>query len=153
MAFPPPATETASQTAADVEISAEIAALCNATDFPALSVDQLAYLLKQAKRADQNGVSINYPTWIPTYNLNYAVYKGWQLKAGNAANKTDIADADQKISRNQVFKSCMEMANEWRKKLTGTVKVLAPQRSAGQIVPIAPIAPQILPTEQQQENA
>ncbi len=153
MAFPPPATETASQTAADLEISNEIAALCNATVYPALTADQLAYLLKQAKRADQNGVSINDPTWIPTYNVNYSVYKGWQLKAGNSANKTDIADADQKISRSQVFKQCMSMANEWRKKLTGSVRVLAPQRSASQLVPIAAISPQILPTEQQQENA
>lgn len=153
MAFPPPPNQTAAQAAADQEISAEIAALCSAAAYPVLTADQLAFLLKASRRADQNGVSVNDPTWMPTYNVNYAVYKGWQLKAGNSASKTDISDQDQKISRSQVFKQCLDMAKEWRKKLTGSVRVLAPQRSAGQIVPIAPIAPQILPTEQQQENA
>lgn len=152
MAFPPPENQTADQASADAEMLEEISTLCNAAAFPKLSEDQLAYLLKKARRADEYGTSVNDPTWIPTYNLNKAVFLGWQAKAGNAANAVDYADTDQKVSRHQVFTQCMATANEWRKKLTGSVRVLAPQRSSGQLVPIAPIAPQILPTEQQQEN-
>ncbi len=149
----PPPNQTLDQAAADEMIKAEISLLCNGADYPALTADQLAYLVGQARRADQYSVSPYDPAWIPTYNVNYAVYKGWQCKAGNTANKSDVVNADQRVYRSQVHKQCMDMAKEFRKKLTGSVKVIAPQRSAGQIVPISPLSPSLLPTEQQQENA
>ena len=153
MPFPSPPNQTQEQADADAEILSEISVLCNAATYPALTTDQLAYLLTQSRRADGLGTSVSDPAWIPTYNLNYAVYKGWQIKASNAASAADYADTDQKVSRSQVYRQCSDMAMQWRKKLTATVRVIAPQRSSGQLVPIAPIAPQILPTEQQQENA
>ncbi len=152
MPFDPPTTQTPEQADADAEIRAEIGVLCNADTFPSLTADQMSYLVKKAKRADQNGASINDPDWIPTYNLNYAVYNGWLLKANNGAKLSDVVNADQRVYRSQVYKQCSDQAKEWRKKLTGSVKVYAPQRSAGQIIPISPISPSLLPTEQQQEN-
>lgn len=143
----------AATTEADVEAVAEISALCQASSFPTLSQDQLNFLLKQAKRADGLGRSILHPQWEPTYNLNYAVAKGWELKAGNAAAQYDIADTDQKLSRSQVFAQCMAMARTYKAKLSGTVVMRAPQRSVGTLIPLAPNVPILLPTEQQQENA
>lgn len=53
--------------------------------------------------------------WVPTFNLAYAIALGWRLKAAKVATAYDFASNDQKLTRSQMFKHCMEQHEHWKK--------------------------------------
>jgi hypothetical protein len=136
----------------DAAIRAQIARLSCASKYPQLTDDDLDNLLLCSKRIDKFGRSILDPNWMPTYNVNYSVALGWDLKAGYAAGDFDYKDAQMQFDRSQVMVNCEKMAAKYRKKLAGSIPMIAPQRSPIAPIQTYPVGPTIMPTEFEQGN-
>lgn len=59
--------------------------------------------------------------WTPTYNLHAGASAGWELKAAKASDRFDFATGDQDFKRRQVWASCIDMAERYRKRTPLTV--------------------------------
>lgn len=100
-------------TAADAED--EIRLFTEAGTAPLLTDGDIAVLMRKAKRYDINNRPPSDPAWIPAWDLAYAIAMGWQLKASRCVNYTDFSAGQQKISRSQRYKQCVEMMKYWKK--------------------------------------
>ena len=63
----------------------------------------------------------NGTAWRPTWNLNRAAVRGWELKAGKATSRYNFATDDQRFERAQVAASCREQADMYRRRLLGSI--------------------------------
>jgi len=61
--------------------------------------------------------------WKPTWDLNAAAAKGWELKAGKAAGRFDFGTDGQTFQRSQVVAHCNRMAGIYRRKVTASAPV------------------------------
>jgi hypothetical protein len=68
---------------------------------PLLSEAELWSLLEQARRADSLGVAPGESAWVPTYNLNSAAARGWEMKAGKCAGEYQFETDGQIFLRHQ----------------------------------------------------
>jgi hypothetical protein len=59
--------------------------------------------------------NVGTTTWVPTFNVAYALSKGWGLKAGKVATAVDVREGDQTLNRSQMFKMLMAMKEMWGK--------------------------------------
>ncbi len=121
------------------EARARIRLLVKADQYPKLSGDEVEMLVASARRADHWGRAPSDPLWEPTWNLNYALYRGWEQKQAGCAGHYDMQEADQRLSRSQVFEMCGKMALQYKNKLSGSVTAPAPARAAFPLLPI-PVA-------------
>jgi hypothetical protein len=62
-------------------------------------------------------------SWTPTYNLSYAAYRGWILKAGFAASKISFSSEGAKFDRSYYMKHCQSMASFYAAQLNQSVRV------------------------------
>jgi hypothetical protein len=107
----------------EAEARADIELLTEAATDPVLSTGQVDYLVRMAKRADAGGRAPSDDDWEETWDIAYAVCRGWELKAGNAVSRFDFSSVNEKFDRSQVQKHCREQAKEWRRKVGCTVEV------------------------------
>ena len=87
---------------------------CAADQHPVLTEAEIDLLLAEAKIVDEDGYDPDDPDWTETYNVNYAISKGWEIKAGKCAGSYDFSDLGQKFNRSQMFKHCEAMAKKYR---------------------------------------
>lgn len=80
-------------------------------------------------------------SWDPTYDLNAAAAEGWRWKAAKVAGEFDFGTDQQTFSRSDKHAACLAMADEYRKRVTGSVKV-------GTGLPIIPPPIVLIPTEE-----
>lgn len=123
------------------EVRARIRLLVKADQYPKLSGDEVEMLVASARRADHGGRAPSDLLWEPTWNLNYALYRGWEQKQANCAAHYDIQEADQRLSRSQVFDMCGRMATQYKHKLSGSVTAPAPARAAYPLLPVPAAVP------------
>ena len=83
---------------------------------PKLTAPEIALLLEMFRRADSAGNLPGTTDWQPTYNLKAAASMGWQWKAAKASELVS-ADLDgERLSSNQVFDHCVQMAQMYSRR-------------------------------------
>jgi hypothetical protein len=55
--------------------------------------------------------------WSPTWDLNAAAAKGWQIKAGKVASRFDFTTDGQSFQRAQMLDHCRSMERSYRRKI------------------------------------
>lgn len=61
---------------------------------------------------------------VTGYQYARAAAEGWRWKAGQASACFDIATGDQRLSRQQVFAACMDMAARYGRMDSGSTEVI-----------------------------
>jgi len=56
-------------------------------------------------------------TWVPTWNLNAAAAKAWQVKAGKVASRYNFTSDGQMFERAQMLGHCRTMEKSYRRKI------------------------------------
>jgi hypothetical protein len=119
------------------EAYTDIRTLTNAEQYPRLSADQLDVLLRRAKRADAYERVPSDSSWIPTWDIAYAVALGWEQKAANAAAGDanhlpayDIRAGDEQHARSQIVAHCQEQAKKWRGRSLSSLQLIATDPNA-----------------------
>jgi hypothetical protein len=96
----------------EAEATAWVATECQATTQPCLDAEEIAHLVRGARRPDADGLKPSDAAWVPTYDLAWAAWKGWTMKAGKAVLFTDVsAPGGLSVSKSQVRAACMDQAN------------------------------------------
>jgi hypothetical protein len=97
------------------EALTEITMLCEATEDPTLSAEQLAYLAGKAKKLTSEGVSPEPGSelYADSATVTRAIALGWQLKKGRAVKYFNAASDRQKFELDQIFQHCKQMALDW----------------------------------------
>jgi hypothetical protein len=98
----------------------ELKALCQWDATPALTVEDLTRILNAAKVLDDDGYAPVDTEYTNTFDMNLAVQRAWQRKAGKAAHMVDFGSDGERFSRSQVIDNCLRMAREYgRRRATG----------------------------------
>jgi hypothetical protein len=116
----------ASQPMTDTEARAEISVLARASDDPALAPGDLDVCVRKSRRADAEGRAPGSANYVPTYDTTHGAMWGWRIKAGIAARRVDVEDANLRIKRSQVRAHCEAEERKYRALLHGTVTVPGP---------------------------
>lgn len=99
----------------EAEATAWVATECQATTEPCLDAVEVAHLVRGARRPDSTGLVPSDAAWTPTYDLAWAAWKGWTLKAGKAVLMVDVSTGQggMSVSKSQVRQACQDMANQY----------------------------------------
>lgn len=98
----------------EAEATAWVAITCQASSEPCLDAVEVAHLVRGARRPDSGGLKPSDAAWVATYDLNWAAWKGWTLKAGKATLMVDVtAPGGMSVSKSQVRAACMDQANQY----------------------------------------
>ena len=99
----------------EAEATAWVAVTCQVASEPCLDAVEVAHLVRGARRPDSGGLKPSDAAWTPTYDLPWAAWKGWTLKAGKAALMVDVSSGSGgiSVSKSQVRAACMEQANQY----------------------------------------
>ena len=89
---------------------------------PALTESDIAELLSQSSVADTNGIPPGGTDWEATYDLNTAAATGWLIKAGRAAQLTEVDPPGSGIVTSKVFDNCRAMARIYGAKKVRTMQ-------------------------------
>lgn len=109
----------------EADATAWVTVECQAGSEPCLDTTDVAHLLAGAKRADLDDRKPSDPKWVPTYDLAWAAWKGWTLKAGKAALMVDVSTpGGLSVSKSQVRAACLEMANQYARGVLQSVAVV-----------------------------
>jgi hypothetical protein len=93
---------------------------------PALTDDEIDALLAETSIADTNGIPPSGTDWQATYDLNSAAAAGWLIKAGRAAQLTEVDPPGSGIVTSKVFDNCRAMAKIYSAKRGMTVQIKPP---------------------------
>jgi hypothetical protein len=88
---------------------------------PVLADADLEGLLDDCRLTDSAGLLPDDPDWDPTWDLNFAASKGWDLKAGRVSGRFRFEEDNQVFHRNQIFDHCQAMSKRYGR---GAVLVL-----------------------------
>lgn len=99
----------------EAEATAWVATECQATTEPCLDAVEVAHLVRGARRPDSTGLLPSDAAWTPTYDLAWAAWKGWTMKAGKAVLMVDVSagQGGLSVSKSQVRQACLDMAREY----------------------------------------
>lgn len=93
---------------------------------PALTESEVDALLDQSGVADTNGIPPGGADWVATYDLSAAAAAGWLIKAGRAAQLTEVDPPGSGIVTSKVFDNCRAMARMYSAKRTVTMQTNPP---------------------------
>jgi len=88
---------------------------------PALTTTEVTLCLNRSRVIDADGLAPSDADWTPTYDLNIGAAHGWRLKAGKAAGLHDYRTAGLGVSKSQIRKACLAMADEYRRKIAASI--------------------------------
>jgi len=90
---------------------------------PTITEDDLEAVIEQYQVIDANGVLPTEDDYEPTYNINLAIAECWDIKAGRATEliSTDL-DGD-RMSADQIYEHCVQMAKKYRKRTSVSVRI------------------------------
>lgn len=90
---------------------------------PRLDALDLELLLQECRKVDSYGRSWTDVDWEPTYNLNLAASKGWDIKAGKCSNRFNFSSDVNSMQREQVFNHCIKMSDRYRNRNNTTIEL------------------------------
>jgi hypothetical protein len=93
---------------------------------PALTKSEVDALLDQSGVVDTNGIPPGGTDWVATYDLNAAAAAGWLIKAGRAAQLTEVDPPGSGIVTSKVFDNCRAMARMYSAKRAVTIQTNPP---------------------------
>lgn len=99
-----------------------LAVMVQAKANPTLCPPELDYCLSRARICDIHGAPPADPDWCGAWNFNQAAREAWELKAGKAANYHDVTIDGRTFAASQVQKQCRQMAEDYRRRLAGTIQ-------------------------------
>ena len=98
----------------EAEATAWLAVACQVSSQPCLDAEEIAHLVRGARRRDSDGRKPSDDNWKATYDLNWAAWKGWLLKASKAVLMVDVGGGGGlSVSKSQVRQACLETAREY----------------------------------------
>lgn len=97
----------------EAEATAWVAMECQVTSEPCLTAEEVQHLVHAARRADADGRPPADSAWVPTYDLNWAAWRGWRLKAARALLYVDVSGEGSNVSKSQVHAHALAMAAEF----------------------------------------
>lgn len=100
-----------------------LASMCDAYDLPPLINVELDGCLIRARRPDPCGCVAGDPGYVGTYDMNYAAFLAWHLKAGKCANFHATTTQGRVFQAGEVFAHCQAMMAEYRRFLNGTLLI------------------------------
>lgn len=107
----------------EAEAAAWVAVACQATSEPCLSAEELQHLTRNARRADEAGRAPGSTSWVPTWDLAWAAWQGWTMKAAKAALMVDVSADGSSVSKSQVREACLVMAQQFARGVQQAVHV------------------------------
>lgn len=108
----------------DIAIAkARLARMTASETEPVLAPEDLDALLEQFAIVDSFGALPTDPDWDSTWNLTGAAAEGWLWKSGRVSNRFDFGSDVQRFSRDQLFKHCMAMHDEYAKRQAASLDV------------------------------
>ena len=110
------------------QVAAAVNRLAATDRDPVLSEDEVAAIVAAAKRMDADGREIIDEDWVETYDPRAAVAEAWEVKAGKAAGRADLARGGSSIKRGSVHEACLRMARIYRRGVSSPVISSAPAR-------------------------
>ena len=137
------------------DATAEIAILVQASVEPTLTDDEVTYLVSKAKRADLHGTIPSDPAWVPTWEINSAVAKGWELKAGKATPMVNLnLTGSLTASASDIYAHCMAQAKLYASRVFETITVDSRRKKEMLELPLGvrEIDPEVLPNYQPLDN-
>jgi hypothetical protein len=90
---------------------------------PTMTDSEVGELLSASSLSDTNGMPPDDDGWEPTYDLNAAAAAGWLIKAGRAAQLTEVDPPGSGIVTSKVFENCRAMARAYEAKRKVTVRI------------------------------
>ncbi len=99
----------------------ELVLLADAYSAPRLTDPELLAIVARSARVDASGRGILEEGWSPTYDLTWAAARAWQIKAGKAAGKVDVADSGVTLKRSDIQAHCRRQAEYYRSLLAGSI--------------------------------
>lgn len=110
------------------EARAELATLIEADAHPTLSIEELDRLLGNARVLDEDGNAPDDDDWVPTWNLAFAAYRGWQRKLAKCGDMVDISTDGHSQRLSQVRDHCKDMIEQYRRQQVWSVALETPRR-------------------------
>lgn len=107
-----------SQEVTEAQATAWVAMECQVTSEPCLTAEEVQHLVHSARRADADGRPPADPAWVPTYDLNWAAWRAWRLKAARAVLYVDVSGEGTNVSKSQVHAHALAMAAEFARGVT-----------------------------------
>jgi hypothetical protein len=99
----------------DLTPEVQLLALVGGTDaVPPLTSDELAQCLLFGAVPDEDGLFIEDPHWVPTYDLNRAAASAWRLKAAKVASDYTITIEGRELNRSQMIDNFLKLAKEYK---------------------------------------
>lgn len=105
------------------EARALLKLMTSASTEPKLTDDEINLILSTAKLSDTEGRAPSDAEWEPTWDLNRAAARGWDIKAGRASDHHAVTINGRVFSAQQVYEHCEEQARKYRKRIAGTIAV------------------------------
>jgi hypothetical protein len=91
---------------------------------PALTEDEVLAVLEQCRIPDAAGLTPAEEDYTPTYWVQLAVAKCWELKAAKAVLWADTTTEGNSVSASQSAEALRNEARRWRKRCTRAVRVV-----------------------------
>jgi hypothetical protein len=105
----------------EAEATAWVMLECQATTEPCLTTEEVQHLVNRARRADADGNPPSDAAWDPSWDLNWAAWRGWRMKASKAVLMVDVTGDGTTVSKSQVYSHCMAQANDYARGVTQVV--------------------------------
>jgi hypothetical protein len=117
----------------EAEATAWVATETQATSEPCLDAVEIAHLVRGARRTDADGRKPSDAAWTPTYDLAWAAWKGWTLKAGKAVLMVDVSTGQggMSVSKSQVRQACVDQANQYARGVLQSAPISTGASSTG----------------------
>jgi len=100
----------------EVEVRERIKRLCAAAYDPELDDGDVDILVRQAKMPDLYGRMPADVDWEATWDINYAVMTGWDIKGAKAAGDFRFEEDQQVFYREQVARHCQAMSKRYNRR-------------------------------------
>lgn len=107
----------------EIEAFGRLKGMVAADADPVLTDGEVQQELDANKVADQDGNAPSREAWTPTYNLNRAAARLWDVKASKAVLYVTVESDGTAINSEQVYEHCLRMAKEYRKRINYTIQM------------------------------
>lgn len=96
---------------------------------PSLAQNEIEIILDMARRPDAEDVVHTDATWVPTFDIHFAIVKAWEAKAAKAAAKYTFLQGGNQFIRSDMIRHCLTMAGQWRRGVHDSLLIAASQET------------------------
>jgi hypothetical protein len=91
---------------------------------PALTPDEVASILSQAKRADIYGRWPSDASWVPSWEMDWACAEVWDAKAAKVASRNQSISDARGTANSFLWLNCTRSADKHRERIVSSAPVV-----------------------------